>query len=140
MANEDKQDELTEDEKDMIREMPLSVKNTEYIADEIKRNVDSVKTAVGDLEQKLKNLRLGQYRGTSRPFLYVLVATGIAVGAITGDFSEENNQLLRALKPQVQTANVIEGSAPEKFYEIGGQRAYLEIDGKPVAEYAKGRQ
>ena len=33
--------------------------------------------------------------------------------------------------------NVIGNEAPEKFYEVNGQRAYLEIDGKPVEQYFK---
>ncbi|MFH1066239.1 MAG: hypothetical protein V1734_07045 [Nanoarchaeota archaeon] len=39
-----------------------------------------------------------------------------------------------------QAANVLGAEAPEKFYDIDGQRVYLEIDGKPVAEYLNGRQ
>lgn len=37
--------------------------------------------------------------------------------------------------PELQTQNVIGGEQPEKFYEIKGNRVYLEIDGKPVEEY-----
>ena len=38
---------------------------------------------------------------------------------------------------KVYTKNVIENDAPEKFYEINGERVYLEIDGKSVDEYFK---
>lgn len=34
--------------------------------------------------------------------------------------------------------NVIGSESPEKFYELNGQRVYLEIDGKSVEEYVKG--
>ncbi|HLC53896.1 MAG TPA: discoidin domain-containing protein [Candidatus Nanoarchaeia archaeon] len=36
---------------------------------------------------------------------------------------------------KVQVRNVIGGDTSEVFYEIGGKRAYLEIDGKPVDDY-----
>ena len=39
------------------------------------------------------------------------------------------------IKPKIQTCDVIGEKEPEKFYEIDGKRVYLEIDGKPIAEY-----
>lgn len=40
---------------------------------------------------------------------------------------------------QLITKNVIGGSEPEKFYKVNDQRVYLEIDGKPVEEYWRGK-
>ena len=39
--------------------------------------------------------------------------------------------------PQKQVENVFGQEAPERFYELNGQRAYLEIDGKPVEQYVQ---
>jgi hypothetical protein len=39
----------------------------------------------------------------------------------------------------IVTKNVIGVEAPEKFYVVNGQRVYLEIDGKPVEEYWRGK-
>lgn len=36
---------------------------------------------------------------------------------------------------EIKTENVMGTSEPEKFYEINGQRVYVEIDGKPVEEH-----
>lgn len=38
----------------------------------------------------------------------------------------------------IRLENVLAGPAFEKFYEIDGKRAYLEIDGKPVEQYFSG--
>ena len=37
----------------------------------------------------------------------------------------------------IKTQNVMGNEKPEKFYEIGGKRVYLEIDGTPVEDYFK---
>ena len=37
--------------------------------------------------------------------------------------------------PELKQTNVIGDTIPEQFYEIGGQRAYISIDGKAVSEY-----
>jgi len=37
----------------------------------------------------------------------------------------------------LQQRNVIGNETPDKFYEINGQRAYLEIDGMPVEGYIR---
>ena len=41
--------------------------------------------------------------------------------------------------PKIRIENVFGSEAPEKFYEINNQRVYLEIDGKPVEEYWRGK-
>lgn len=136
MVDEDKQDELTEDEKDMIREMPLSVQNIEYVTDKIKRDVDIVKTVIGNLEREL---RQNQYRGTRRLGLYYMVGVGALAAFFTLDKATEIDKKVGELRaPQVRTANVLGAEAPEKFYDIDGQRVYLEIDGKPVEQYVRG--
>ncbi|MFA5888465.1 MAG: hypothetical protein WC852_07190 [Candidatus Nanoarchaeia archaeon] len=77
---------------------------------------------------------------TGRVGLYILTSWALIN---TCNISEDTDTIIQqtaAKKPQVQTANVLGAEAPEKFYDIDGQRVYLEIDGKPVAEYLKGRQ
>ncbi|MEK6967360.1 MAG: hypothetical protein AABX51_01890 [Nanoarchaeota archaeon] len=64
--------------------------------------------------------------------LYIIVGVAM-IAAIrscnrTGDIKE-------TLQSQVQYQDVIGQEAPERFYEINGQRIYLEVDGKPVEEY-----
>ena len=39
------------------------------------------------------------------------------------------------LTPVVREEQVLGNQTPEKFYEIEGNRVYLEIDGKPVEQY-----
>lgn len=38
---------------------------------------------------------------------------------------------------KLSVSNVVAGPGLEKYYEIGGKRVYLEIDGTPVEEYFK---
>lgn len=45
------------------------------------------------------------------------------------DNLEKSNSL------EVITQDVIGGREPEKFYNIGTNRGYLEIDGRPVESY-----
>ena len=40
----------------------------------------------------------------------------------------------------LQERNVVGGEKPEKFYEIGGKRVYLEIDGQSVEQYLENRK
>lgn len=55
-------------------------------------------------------------------------------------FEEILEQLKRTNNlTDIVTKNVIGGSEPEKFYQIKGQRVYLEVDGKPVEEYWRGK-
>ncbi len=43
--------------------------------------------------------------------------------------------LLQKSEPRLETRDVMGKYLPEKFYEINGQRVYLEVDGKPVEQY-----
>lgn len=38
-------------------------------------------------------------------------------------------------RPQIQVKNVIGNETPDKFYQINGQRVYLEVDGKSIEKY-----
>ena len=46
---------------------------------------------------------------------------------------------LEELKPtqmyEIQTEDVMGNEIPERFYEINGEKAYVQIDGNPVREY-----
>ncbi len=44
---------------------------------------------------------------------------------------------LDAYQKQVHVENVIGQEAPDRFYELNGQRGYLEIDGKSVEQYVR---
>ncbi len=50
---------------------------------------------------------------------------------------ESTERIKILLTPKIE--NIIGESKPEKFYNINGQRVYLEIDGKPVEEYWRGK-
>lgn len=38
-------------------------------------------------------------------------------------------------KQSIQIGDVLGNEQPERFYELNGQRVYLEVDGKPVESY-----
>lgn len=65
--------------------------------------------------------------------LIVLICHTLSIGYIGLQTMSIMNMIDQPYK--VQTKNVIGKKAPEKFYEINGNRVYLEIDGKPVEEY-----
>ncbi|MFA5888283.1 MAG: hypothetical protein WC852_06255 [Candidatus Nanoarchaeia archaeon] len=81
--------------------------------------------------ERLEQLALGSF------IVFLSGVAGLA-GYSTGKQVCEERAAQNKL--QVQTANVLGAEAPEKFYDIDGQRVFLEVDGKPVAEYVKGRQ
>jgi hypothetical protein len=56
--------------------------------------------------------------------------TGLAV-LIAGRIACTN------LNPSLLESQVVGDATPDKFYEINGKKAYLEIDGKSVDEYFK---
>ena len=43
--------------------------------------------------------------------------------------------MLTTEKPQYQVEQVRGNHIPEKFYVVGGQRLYIEVDGRPVESY-----
>jgi hypothetical protein len=70
------------------------------------------------------------------------VACAMGAGVIIIPFSlcfipqaREASDPRRTLDYEIQTRNVIKGEAVEEFYEIGGRRAYLTVDGIPVKDY-----
>jgi len=81
---------------------------------------------------------------TPRPTLYLMVAMTMIS---TCDVDRKTNNLgskvdsiesqLKTMQPTLQVENVLGDPEPEKFYEIDGQRVYLEMDGKPVEQYCK---
>lgn len=72
---------------------------------------------------------------------FVLAVLTLAIGglalSINNDINKLKDRKIKSLEQQLQITeeNVIGQEAPEKFYEINGQRVYLEIDGKPIEEY-----
>ncbi|MBR9683766.1 hypothetical protein GOV03_04470 [Candidatus Woesearchaeota archaeon] len=102
----------------------------------LEQDIEEIKRKVGNLSNKDHT--------TERTGLYILVATAALFSYGAQQTSDTNYDALKAMKlqieamkPQVQVENVIGYDAPEKFYEIDGQRVYLEIDGKPVGQYVK---
>lgn len=132
MAEEDEHDESNEYEQGLIKDMPLAVQNIEHVAEEIERKVDSVKAEIGNLEKRIGGKLSDMDRQSD--IRYNLLSAAIII------FGIGNCALTfgtHALKPKVQTANVMGAEALEKFYDIDGQRVYLEIDGQPVEQYVK---
>ena len=75
-----------------------------------------------------------------------VIFEGLVAGAVAGAFGMSfitNSKLKQledkvdSLSPKPITSNVIGNGEPEKFYDVNGQRVYLEIDGKPVEQYFK---
>lgn len=94
---------------------------------------------VAEIKEDVKALRRRPL-SVERAGLYIMTFLALANTCHLKGDTDKIIEQTASKTPQLQTANVIEGSAPEKFYDIDGQRVYLEIDGKPVAEYLKGRQ
>ncbi len=51
------------------------------------------------------------------------------------NLEERVNKLEKQLT--IQTRNTIGRDLNDKFYEINGEKVYLEIDGRPVEDYFK---
>ena len=64
--------------------------------------------------------------------LYVICVVGMVAGIKSCSRTEGLNEMRK-----VRVENVIGAEAPEKFYEINGQRFYSEVDGKPVESHFK---
>lgn len=47
------------------------------------------------------------------------------------------NEVSKNIYTDIVTEDVIGGKLPEKYVEISGEKAYLEIDGQPVDKYFK---
>ena len=84
----------------------------------------------------------------NQPLGWVATAIAAACGLMlaTGfrcdrqlSIEEKVDKLIQMQKsaPQLRTENVRGEATPEKFYDIDGQRVYLEIDGKPAETYLK---
>ncbi|MBI4447450.1 hypothetical protein HY643_00565 [Candidatus Woesearchaeota archaeon] len=88
---------------------------------------------------------------TSRPGLYAMVLmTMLSAWRIQSNLEKVLDQVDRTNNRieqintrigqiekafELQVRDVIGEEAPEKFFEINGQRVYLEIDGKPIDQY-----
>ena len=71
----------------------------------------------------------------------MVFSTFVGIAMIHSCYHDKEMETLQDLiqQPlyQLQTENIFGQEAPEKFYEINGQRFYLEIDGRPVEEYVR---
>ena len=76
------------------------------------------------------------HEGKNRPGLYILVTAGLYFALLATNRASAVLDYLKK-KSEVQVEDVIGREDPDKFYEINRQRAYLEIDGKPVEDYFK---
>ena len=100
------------------------------------------------LEEEVRNInvRLYHIQRTQNSIRGGLPGLGtyivISIAAIAGIKScNRTQEILDNYReaPQVQVENVIGQEAPERFYDLKGQRVYFEIDGKPVEQYVKER-
>ncbi|MBI4738785.1 hypothetical protein HY772_04440 [Candidatus Woesearchaeota archaeon] len=93
---------------------------------EIEETVDRIKCDVEELKARPLS--------TSRPVLYLIAGVAMFSSCstcVTADKLLKNQQEMLKLHER----NVLGGPAPEKFYEINGHHAYIEIDGQPVENY-----
>ncbi|MDI6737155.1 MAG: hypothetical protein QME12_01410 [Nanoarchaeota archaeon] len=91
-------------------------------------------------EKTLINKVDGLYSHTRANNTRTILAVLAKIGVVAGLAVYAVNYKTEELKPQIHTANVLGAEAPEKFYDIDGQRVYLQIDGQPVEQYLKERQ
>lgn len=72
-------------------------------------------------------------------FMFYLSAlvTGVIIshGSKLNNINSKLEQLSTNSVPSIIQTNVIGSQEPEKFYQFGANRAYLEIDGKKVEDY-----
>src|SRR3990172_214680 len=91
------------------------------------------------IRREVENLKDGQrtiYHSLPGWGLYTIAIVG-TLAAIDSCSNTSDIQKQIQATPQIQTQNTIGQEMPEKFYDINGQRVYLEIDGKPVEQYFK---
>jgi len=69
----------------------------------------------------------------------LMVLTAINVGSCISQ-SKISYQLKNLAEQRVQIGNATGDSRDDKFYDINGQKAYIEIDGKPVEHYFSERK
>ncbi|MFA5084718.1 MAG: hypothetical protein WC475_05090 [Candidatus Paceibacterota bacterium] len=98
---------------------------------------------IREIDRKLNRVIRNQHTiHDSLPGSIAYAVLGIAMIAAVKSCNRGNKLLENSERTQqqqqVRVENVIGDSAPEKFYEINGQRFYIEIDGKPV-EYIEKR-
>jgi hypothetical protein len=74
--------------------------------------------------------------------LIFYLSTALIIGVATGSIRSQNKETLSRLEKisasvpaQLITADIIGNKTPDKFYQFGKSVAYVEIDGKPVANY-----
>lgn len=95
----------------------------------LEQDVKGIKDRLGILEKEADN------HGNIHILSTLILTAGIG-GLYVCNLALQDNK--DELKPQAHTSNVLGAEAPEKFYNVDGQRVYLEIDGKPVEQYARG--
>lgn len=86
--------------------------------------------------ETIGNNQQGIYKFPSRYGLYLMIGITMIAGMKSCNRTADIKENMQAI-PQIQEQNVISQEAPEKFYEINGQRVYLEVDGKPIEQYFK---
>lgn len=62
----------------------------------------------------------------------ISLATNYLIG---NDYRSVSQRLRDRQAYELRVEDVLGQEAPERFYEIDGERVFLEIDGMPVAEY-----
>ena len=115
--------------------------------------MENIEEKLGNIEESIKILKSNQdeIKEATDEIYNLPTRTHLRLGfeitnlIIAGTFAFTSLSLLKLDKimnnyqdfSKIQTENVIGNKAPEKFYEVDGKRVYLEIDGKPVADYFK---
>lgn len=91
----------------------------------------TLKERISDIEYTTARIDSNtQGGGISLGFIFITIAMIAAIRSC-----DNTGKMMEKTEPRLRIENVIGKETPEKFYEINGQKYYLEVDGKPIAEY-----
>ena len=95
---------------------------------------ENVSRIVREVSSVSRTLALGMLSLSISGIAIVCSISSFNVSSLPGRLGDSAKNQPRY---ELRTENLIGNSEPETFYEINGQRAYVEIDGKRVEDYAK---
>ncbi len=93
----------------------------------------TLESDIRDIKDDMKRLKWRPY-SASRKGLYLMMMITMVASVRSCSISQDIYQKVNK-RPVVQVDNVIGQEAPEVFYNLNGQRFYLEVDGKKVEDY-----
>ena len=108
----------------------MTLTDADQSLEEISKNTRDIATHLDRLEDKPEQSNIG--------IIGSIVAYTVIGSYLVWNLTEFQGKMSRiadSYSPKITTENVVGEKEPEKFYDIGGKKFYLEIDGKPVSEY-----